>query len=425
MGGGSEASIRSTIITVGDELLIGTSVDTNSAWLSSRLSELGASPQRHHTVGDADAHIQAALAHAALDTDLIVVTGGLGPTRDDLTREAVAAFTGRELVRDPNLVARMEERFRSRGFDSLPESNLKQADVPTGAVVLPNENGTAPGLAILDQGILIILLPGVPREMRGIFCVHAAAEIEHRFADRLTPILRRSTFTTGISESLLSDRVEALLPDDLGPVRVAFLPSLTGVEVRLTARECGEETTAHWLDSVCGAIEPAVSPYRIAASGGDLVEVLFRLLESTARTVAVAESCTGGLLSKRLTDREGASRFFRGGVVAYDNGVKADLIGVDQALIDREGAVSEQVAGQLALGAASQLGTNCGIGITGIAGPGGGSVDKPVGTVWVAASLEGDVRVEHHLFGGDREAIRERSVQASLALLVRCLEEGA
>lgn len=414
-------SVRAAIITVGDELLLGTSVDTNSAWLSSQLSELGAAVTRHYTVGDSKADIQTLLVQAVAQADMIVLTGGLGPTRDDLTREAVAAFASRVLVRDPKLVSRMEKRFLSYGYASMPDSNLRQADVPSGATVLSNEHGTAPGLALVEDETLLVLLPGVPREMRGIFADHVSREIRQRFGTRLAPLVHLSTYTTGVSESALSEAVEAALPAELGPVRVAFLPSLTGVEVRLTAQGSGQEDPRGWLGRISSAIQPALEPYSFAADGGDITETVFDLLTTMGRTLAVAESCTGGLLAKRLTDRPGASRVFRGGVVAYGNVVKTELLGVAPDVIERDGAVSEAVAVELALGAASRLNADCGIGITGVAGPGGGSVEKPVGTVWVAATVGGSALAEHHRFGGDREAVRERSAQAGLAVLVKLL----
>ncbi len=417
-------SVRAAIITVGDELLLGTSVDTNSAWLSSQLSELGAVVTRHYTVGDSEADIQTLLAQAVIQADVIVFTGGLGPTRDDLTREAVAAFTSRVLVRDPKLIARMEKRFLSHGYASMPDSNLKQADVPSGATVLPNERGTAPGLAFVEGETLVVLLPGVPREMRGIFADHVSREIRQQFGARLAPLFHRSTYTTGTSESALSEAVEAALPAELGPVRVAFLPSLAGVEVRLTAQGSAQQDPTVWLDRISSAIRPALEPYSFAAEGGDITETVFDLLTARGSTLAVAESCTGGLLAKRLTDRPGASQVFRGGVVAYENAVKTELVGVDPEVIEREGAVSEAVAVQLALGAASRLNADCGIGITGVAGPGGGSAEKPVGTVWIAAAVGEVVLAEHHRFGGDREAVRERSAQAGLAVLVKLLERN-
>lgn len=415
---------RAVVVTVGDELLLGETVDTNAAWLGRRLASLGVRVVRRRVVGDEEEEIHKALADATGDADAVLLTGGLGPTADDLTREAVARHLGRPLQPDQGLVEALTERFRARGFDTLPEKNLSQAQVPRGAEALENPWGTAPGLLLeTDEGRLIVLLPGVPKEMKGIFDESVAGRIRERFGDRLEPVVHRVLSTTGISESVLAEEVEKALPEDTGPVSVAFLPDVRGVQLRLTARGVPSREAEDWLDRIEDALRPVLGRYRFEASSGDLVEAVARALQDRGWTLATGESCTGGLVSKRITDRAGSSGYFLGGVVAYSNRSKSELLGVAVDLLEAEGAVSEAVAGALARGAARRFGADAGIGITGIAGPAGGSSDKPVGMVCYAAHVAGETVTRLERFQGDREQVRERSAQAALALLLRALDE--
>jgi nicotinamide-nucleotide amidase len=415
---------RAAVVTVGDELLLGHTVDGNAAWLGRELADLGLPVIKRYTVGDEDDAIQEAVTAALEDAELVVVTGGLGPTRDDRTRDAVAALFGMPLHVDPELLRALEARFQARGYERLPEANVTQAQVPEGARVLHNPQGTAPGLAIQREGRWVVLLPGVPREMRAILAGDLRALLLERFGERLRPAHHRTLHTTGISESELAGRVEASLPADLGPVTVAFLPDLTGVDLRLTALGAGSrEEAERWFDRLEEALAPAVEGHRFRAESGDLVEAVAERLLASKRRLAVAESCTGGLVAKRLTDRPGASAFFVGGVVAYADTVKLRQLGVRPATLDRDGAVSESVALEMALGVATRMGVECGVAVTGIAGPEGGSEAKPVGTVWYAASLDGHALARGERFTGDRTQVRERAAQAALAHLLRRLEE--
>jgi nicotinamide-nucleotide amidase len=416
---------RVVIVTVGDELLLGKTVDGNSAWLGAALAEMGLPVLKRYTVGDTDDAIQEAVTRALDDADVVLVTGGLGPTRDDRTRDAVAAMFGLPLHVDATLMQAMEARFRARGYTSMPASNVKQAEVPEGARVLANPQGTAPGLAIERGGRWVVLMPGVPREMKAIFTGDLKRLLLDELGPRLRPVFFRTFHTTGIAESDLAERIEAVLPPDLGPVSVAFLPHITGVDVRLTATDARAEEAERWLSDLAGRIAPVVEGYRFDAESGDVVEALASALAGSGRTLAVAESCTGGLVAKRLTDRAGSSAYFKGGVVAYANDAKTALLGVDAGVIAEHGAVSEPVALAMAAGVASVLGADAGIGVTGVAGPDGGTADKPVGTVWYAASVGETSVARKSLFPGDRQQIRERATQAALVLLLRLLEGRA
>lgn len=300
------------------------------------------------------------------------------------------------------------------------------AQVPRGAEVLPNPVGTAPGLALTNsEGVVCILLPGVPREMREIFHSGVAPFLERRFGEALKGVSHRIIHTFGVPESVLMTELREVLPDDSDGVSLAYLPDQVGVRLRLSAREKGGETGAdrkiEWMEKL---LQPVLSRYRYEADSGDLAEAVGEALVAAGETLAVAESCTGGLVSKRMTDTPGSSEYFLGGVVAYANEVKVSALGVNPATLDSGGVVSEAVAAAMARGVAHRFCASVGIGVTGIAGPGGGSEDKPVGTVCFSVSCRERVEVRTKLFLGDREMIRARAAHAVLGLLLRLLREG-
>lgn len=414
---------EAALVTVGDELLLGRTLDTNAAWLGQELAALGVVVRVHHTVGD-DAHdIKESVRDALRGTDLVVVTGGLGPTRDDLTLPAVAELLGRRLVQDAALLARLERRFREGGFDRLPEPNRSQALVPEGARILPNTRGTAPGLALEQGDALVVLLPGVPQEMRGIFQDVLRDLLEVRFGARLAPVLHRTLHTTGIPESRLAELVEEVLPADLGPVSIAFLPDPLGVDLRLTARGAAADASRR-VGEIERLLRPVLAEWTFEAPSGDLAESLIERLRGRGATLAVAESCTGGLLGHRVTSVPGASEVFLGGVIAYADEVKIEMLGVRREDILADGAVSRTVACAMASGVRERFGADAGAAITGVAGPAGGSPAKPVGTVWCAVSLSGETRALVKRFPGDRVGVQQRAAQEALRLLHAALVPG-
>jgi nicotinamide-nucleotide amidase len=415
---------RAVIVTVGDELLLGETVDSNAAWLGRELGAMGVNVVRCVTVGDVVVDIQEAVAGGLTAADVVVVTGGLGPTRDDRTRPAVADLLGVTLLLDDGLMEALRERFRRRGYPELPEPNRTQAMVPAGARVLPNHLGTAPGLLLASRGRWVALLPGVPPEMKAIVRGGLKEALVEALGPRLRPVRHRVLRTTGIAESELARRVEEILPEDLGSVSVAFLPDLRGVDLRLTARGLAPEEARDRLDVVEALLRPVVDPYAYESAGGDLAEAVTEALRRGGHALALAESCTGGLVAKRMTDPPGASAVVRGGVVAYSNEAKVVLLGVAPDLLERDGAVSEAVARAMASGVRERFDASVGVGVTGVAGPGGGTESKPVGLVWLAADVRGEVSAESVMLVGDREAIRERAAQAALALLLKLLERG-
>jgi nicotinamide-nucleotide amidase len=422
MSGPGAGPVRSALVAVGEELLLGRTVDTNGAWLATRLAELGSPTVQKVTVGDRDADIRESLEWAMRRAAIVVFSGGLGPTDDDRTRAAVAAGLGLELDLDDEILAALTERYRKRGYDALPPANRRQALVPRGALVLRNPVGTAPGLIMETRGGVVALLPGVPRELKALF-PGVADEIRRRFGTKLRPVHSVTLHTTGIPESVLAPRIEEAMSSAPEEVEVAYLPDLTGVDLRLTVRDRAEPEARAALEMAGELLSEVVEPYLIPGESGDLARAVLDQLAERGWLLGLGESCTGGLVAKRLTDVPGSSAVLAGGVVAYANDAKSRLLGVDADLIETHGAVSEPVARAMARGAAQAFGARCGIGVTGVAGPAGGAPDKPVGTVYVSAAVEGRVVVEHHVFPGDREAVRTRAAQAALALLHRLVRE--
>jgi nicotinamide-nucleotide amidase len=410
------------LVGVGDELLLGHTVNTNGTWLGSQLSLLGFKVVRQEVVGDQEMAIREAVARGMAEVDLVLLTGGLGPTPDDLTRPAVANLLGVPLEEDSGLVERLKARFRARGYEDLPPNNRRMAEIPRGSVVLQNPVGAAPGLLLAAQsGGHVGLLPGIPAEMRGIFREGLEPWLGDRYGFRLHPVHVRWIYTTGIPESLLAQRIQERIPEGTGDVAMAFLPDLRGVRIRLTVEGLEHDEAETLFTGLEDRMEEVLEPYRYHSEGGDLAQAVGVALEAGGATLATAESCTGGLIAKRVTDVPGSSRYYLGGVVSYADEVKLRELGVPPQTLRKEGAVSRDVAVAMAQGVAERFGARAGIGVTGIAGPGGGSEEKPVGTVWYAAVVDGLMQSRRDRFPGNREAVRERAAQAALALLLSLL----
>ena len=408
------------IVTIGDELLLGTTVDTNAVFLARALGEIGVPIVRRATVGDSADEITDAVRSALERTGGVITTGGLGPTADDLTRPVLAKLFGRQLHEDAAIVAALHALWASRGRGgALPPSNLQQALVPDGAEVLANTQGTAPGLRLTDaDGRWVIMLPGVPREMRHMTTTHIVPWLASRGSG--TVLRSRTVRTTGIAESALAEKLGAMRREIEG-LPLAFLPAQDGVELRVTARGLSADDAAVRLDAAVERIRDLVGSYAYATDGVSMAKVVLDLCESHGDTIAVAESCTGGLLGARLTEIPGSSRVVLGGVIAYANSVKEQELGVSAEDIATHGAVSEPVVVQMARGVRGMTGATIGVGITGIAGPDGGTPDKPVGTVWIAIDVRGEVVTNRALYIGDRAEVRHRATQVALDLIRRAL----
>lgn len=404
------------LISIGNELLLGFTVDTNATEIARRLASIGVRIVRHSSVGDDGEAITAAVRDALDRTGAVLTTGGLGPTRDDITKTTVAALFDRRLVLDENVLQALEDRFRRAGRWPMPSTNRSQAEVPEGAQPLANRWGTAPGLWIEEGERLIIMLPGVPREMRGILDESVLPRLAKRTGGggAIRSLVLR---TSGIPESALAERL-AHLEDAIPPLTLAYLPATTGVDLRLTA---WDDEAADHLEATAGRLEDACGPHYYGRDDDDLAGVVLARLRADGRTLAAAESCTGGLVGARLTAIPGASDVFVGGVVAYHNGAKTALLDVPEPLLEAHGAVSEETARAMAMGAQEAFDAWAAVAVTGIAGPDGGTPEKPVGTVWLSVATGERVVALRRVFPGGRDEIRQRSAQAVLDLLRRQL----
>ena len=412
---------RAVILAVGSELLTPSRIDTNSLFVTQRLNELGIRVRYKAVVGDRHDDLAEALRLAMPRADLVVISGGLGPTDDDITRETVAAVFGLPLDEDPHVVASIRARFAARGLP-MPAINLRQALVPRGAVALANAKGTAPGLWIERSGVACVALPGPPRELRAMFDAVARDRVAPRSGGH--GIFRRVIRVTGRTESHVDEvayPVYSRWRSMPVPIETSILASLGQIELHLAARGTTEDA-ARALDDATTELAGVLGRDLVSSDGSQLEAVVGRMLRERGCRVAVAESCTGGLVASRLTDVAGSSAYVQAGWVVYSNEAKVALLGVDAASIAAHGAVSEPVAQALAAGARERAGVDYGIAVTGIAGPGGGSPDKPVGTVYVAlAGPGGSQRVRRLSLPGEREQVKFQASQAALDQLRRAL----
>jgi nicotinamide-nucleotide amidase len=407
--------MKAEIIAIGSELLTPYRLDTNSLFLTDELNKLGIRVVHKDVVGDSLDDMRSSFAHALERAELIVACGGLGPTDDDRTREAVAELLGRKLHRDDAIIRHIQERFRRFGRE-MPEINARQAMIPEGATILPNPRGTAPGLWLESDGRILVLLPGVPNELRAIF----EAEVGPRLA-RLghdERLFTRDLRITGLPESEVEQRVRplyALYPD----TETTILAAPTGIQLHPRTWSRDAAKAEKLLDEIVDRMALALGEHLVSRHGETLEEVVGRVLMENHATIAVAESCTGGMLAERLTNVPGSSNYFLGGIVCYSNDLKTSFVDVPAAIIESRGAVSSEVALALADGIRRRAGATLGIGITGIAGPGGGTPEKPVGLVHIGIADERGPRERSMRFPGDRERIRQYATQAALDFVRR------
>jgi len=407
------------LITIGDELLLGHTIDTNAAHLARELAAIGVSITRRATVGDDATDIATAVRESLERTGGVITTGGLGPTSDDRTRPAIAELFGRALLPDEERWEALRALWKERGRGEIPLTNRTQIMIPQGAAVLTNRHGTAPGIWLEDErGRWCAMLPGVPREMRGLLADELLPRLKERLGDARTVIRSRTIRTTGIAESKLAETLGPYASGVDG-LALAYLPGQEGVDLRLTSRDRSAEEADAALTKGSAELRALISRYAYGDDATDLAAVVLNACEERGFHIAVAESCTGGLLGARLTAIPGSSSVVLGGIIAYSNEVKRDLLGVEQATLDAHGAVSESVAVEMATGARRRLGAEIGIAITGVAGPGGGTPEKPVGLVWIAVDANGTVRAYGARYIGDRAEIRFRSTQAALDIVRR------
>ena len=407
--------MQAEIIAVGSELLTPDRVDTNSLFLTQRLNHLGIAVARKTVVGDQHDHVRDAFRCALDRCDLVVSSGGLGPTLDDLTREAVAELLSRKLALNSSVLQNIEARFRRLGR-TMPEVNKRQAMVPEGADLLENSRGTAPGLWLESAGRIIVLLPGPPHELKAMFKEKVEPRLE-RLAGA-TRLFYREMRTAGLTESEVEQRTSPIYTQ-YADVQTTILTAPGEIQLHLRTWSSDHAGAERMLDEMVERIRLVLGENVFTSNGEKLEEIVARELALNQATVATAESCTGGLLAERLTRVPGSSSYFLGGVVCYSNDLKTAWTDVPAELIESKGAVSPEVAQALAEGIRRRIGATLGIGITGIAGPSGGSPEKPVGLVYIALADANGSRDRTLRFPGDRERIRWHASQAALDMLRR------
>jgi nicotinamide-nucleotide amidase len=413
--------VNAEIIAIGSELLTPVRQDTNSLYLTEKLNQLGVEVIFKTIVGDSRQHLTQAASIALSRAEILIFMGGLGPTEDDLTRESVADALGLELHRDPEIVAALERRFRARGW-KMSANNTQQADVMSGATVLPNANGSAPGQWISGKyeggNRIVMLLPGPPHELRAVF----EEQCLPRLRDKLPPqfIATRVLKIAQMGESACDARV-APIYKTYANVQTTILAGAGEIQLHLKTRAASLEAAQQRVDELAEKIEEELGDFVFSDNGDSLEQIVGNYLQMRNATVSVAESCTGGLLAERITSVSGSSRYFLGGVVVYSNRLKTAFADVPAALIEKRGAVSREVAAALAEGIRKRCGTSFGIGITGVAGPSGGSPEKPVGLVFHALAGERGSEVVERNFPGDRKHIRLFATQQALDMLRRKL----
>lgn len=406
--------MKSTIITIGDEILIGQILDTNSRYISQALNRIGVVVAERTSIGDSAEQIVATLDRALAQSDVVIITGGLGPTKDDITKHTLARYFNSELIYNEQVGSFVEQLLSRRGI-AFTELNRGQAMVPECCTVLHNGHGTAPGMWFERDGKVVISLPGVPFEMRHLIDDSVVPMLQERF--ELKAIVHRTMITSGIPESLLAERI-AQWEDNLPQVlHLAYLPAPNIVRLRLSAYEVEEQSAKELIDCEFDKLREIIPEAIVGFENATVEELVHRWMIENGKTLSVAESCTGGAIASKFTAMAGASAYFQTGVVSYSNEAKRDILGVDMEDIIRYGAVSETVAIQMAEGAKRAGGSDYAISTTGIAGPTGGSADKPVGTVWFGvATPKGSFAVMKNC-GTDRQQIIDRAVAHAIKLL--------
>jgi len=411
-----------SIITIGDEILIGQIVDTNSAWIAQRLNEIGLEISKIYTVSDTETAILRTLKRAEELSDIVILTGGLGPTNDDITKNTLATYFDDKLVRNEEVLVHIKDLFKKFGVSKINKLNEQQADLPSSCKVLFNKLGTASGMQFERQGTYFVSMPGVPHEMKSLMNTYVLPDLQSRFSEGV--IVHKTILTQGVPESILAERIaewEVALPES---IKLAYLPSENRVRLRLSTRGLDE---ALLKDLIATQIEKlhAIIPELIFGEEQDRLEqrVGQELLKRNA-SLATAESCTGGYISHLLTRISGSSAYYKGGLIAYDNSVKVDVLGVKPVTIQSFGVVSKQVVEEMALGIQRVMKVDYAIATSGIAGPTGGSIEKPIGTVWTAVATPNGIQSIKHQMGTERLWNIKRSASATLLDLLHVLESS-
>lgn len=408
------------IITIGDELLIGQIVDTNSAWIGQKLNEIGVRVQQITSISDQKEAILTTLAAASKRADLVLITGGLGPTKDDITKKTLAEFFKVGFKQDAETLQRVTDFFKKFKAPLLP-INKAQADVPENCTVLQNKNGTAPGMWFEQEGCIIVSMPGVPFEMKYLMEEEVIPRIQKR--ENLPVIVHHTLLTAGIGESFLSERIAAIEDALPAHINLAYLPKLGQVRLRLSAYGTNKAALEAEVADFSEKIKQLIGPYYITDADLPFEKVILDFMEARQLKLVLAESCTGGYLAHQFTQHPGCSSVFDGSAVAYSYDLKESMLGVKNATLQQHGAVSAEVVEEMAQGAVQKYAADYAVSISGIAGPGGGMPEKPVGTVWIAVANKKKVISRKFEFGYKRKENIERSAAHALLLLYKLLKE--
>jgi nicotinamide-nucleotide amidase len=415
-----------SIITIGDELLIGQTIDTNSAWMAQELNKAGIWVQRRVAVGDVREAIWQALDEEAQQSDIILITGGLGPTADDITKPLLCDYFGGKLVVNQealdNVIYLLEQVFKRPRL----ERNMKQAEVPDVCTVIQNKKGTAPGMWFEKEGKIFVSMPGVPHEMKGMMSDYVIPQLTRHFT--LPVVLHRTLLTAGQGESMIAESLmdfEAALPEN---IKLAYLPSFGMVKLRLTTSGEDQATLEAALETKFQQLQGLVQEYLVSTEDAGMDVVVGKLLKTQGKTLSTAESCTGGYIAHLMTQTPGASDYFWGSIVSYDNSIKTNLLGVPASVLTGEGApgaVSEEAVQQMVRGCLEKMGTDYALAVSGIMGPGGGTEEKPTGTVWMAAGNREKISTTRVKFPFDRKRNIEQTAVTALNFLRRFILENS
>ena len=411
--------IKAEIITIGDEILYGQITDTNTQWISAELDKIGIRTIRKSSIGDSEEAILEIFEESSKRADVIIVTGGLGPTKDDITKKTFCKYFNTELIVHPQALADVTEYFKKRGI-ALSEINKSQGEIPANATFIQNTMGTAPGMWFEQNGVIFISMPGVPYEMKGMMTLTILPKLQEHFK---TPIIFHKVIrTVGIGESYLAEMIETwedALPEN---VKLAYLPSMGNVKLRLTGFGEDLQVVESQVEEQFQSVLPTIQEYVYGFGKDELEEVIGRILTERKETVSVAESCTGGYLGHQFTKVSGSSAYFLGGILSYDNSVKINQLGVKPETLNTHGAVSEQTVIEMSENVRKLMKTTYGLATSGVAGPNGGTPEKPVGTIWIAISSEKEVITKQLTLGGSREQnIHLTSVNILNLLRTKCL----
>ena len=410
-------NVNASIITIGDELLIGQTIDTNSAWIGQELNKIGVWLKRRVAVGDVWDDIWNALDAESKESDIIIITGGLGPTADDITKPLLCKYFGGKLIVNEDVLTHVKYLFDKvyRRPGPMLERNLKQAEVPDVCTVLHNAKGTAPGMWFEKSGKIYISLPGVPHEMKGLMTNEVLPRIPKHF--QLPFIIHRTAFTMGTGESMIAEKIkdfETGLPDH---IKLAYLPGYGMVKLRLTAKGDDKEKMERELDEKFYILKELVDEWLVTDKDENLATVVTKILKEKNKTIGTAESCTGGYIAHLITSNPGSSVGYKGSIISYANDVKENILGVSDKTLRTVGAVSEETVIQMVKGAIEKLNVDFAVATSGIMGPDGGTDEKPVGTVWIAAGNKGKVQTAKLAFRFDRERNIEMTSHTALNFL--------